>query len=229
MNNQASRYPSHPAWFCLRTQPKHEHIAAIHLRRRIDDIEVFCPRLRLRKQTRRGAVWFVEALFPSYLFARFDPAESLQLVKSTPGISGLLTFGHWIPLISEEIIKELRADFDENQMHEVHEELRPGESVVISSGPFQGLKASIIRVLPGPQRVQILIDILGRATPVEVPMNEVLGGKSIPELLANKGVVALKAEGKKEAVSKEKGSRGGVEAGPGRGRLGVGDGQGMSR
>lgn len=60
------------AWFCLRSQPKHEKIAATHLLRTIAGIEVFSPRLRIRRQTRRGVVWFVEALFPGYLFARFD-------------------------------------------------------------------------------------------------------------------------------------------------------------
>ena len=45
-----------PAWFCLRTQPKHEHIAAAHLK---DDpgIEIYLPRIRFKRATRRGPVW----------------------------------------------------------------------------------------------------------------------------------------------------------------------------
>ena len=59
-----------PFWFCLKTKPKHEHLAATALRRQLQ-IPCFSPRLRFRKATRRGAVWFVEAMFPGYLFAQF--------------------------------------------------------------------------------------------------------------------------------------------------------------
>ncbi|NBQ56173.1 MAG: hypothetical protein EBU36_05965 [Verrucomicrobia bacterium] len=58
-------------WFCLRVAPKQEHLAIAHLRK-IFKIEVFCPRLRFQKATRTGRRWYVEALFPSYLFGRFD-------------------------------------------------------------------------------------------------------------------------------------------------------------
>ena len=44
-----------PLWFCLRTQPKHEHIAAATLTRNLG-LEVFHPRLRLERATRRVAV-----------------------------------------------------------------------------------------------------------------------------------------------------------------------------
>ena len=42
-----------PRWYCLRTQPKHEHIAAAQLRR-AQGLEVFCPRVRLRSAPGRG-------------------------------------------------------------------------------------------------------------------------------------------------------------------------------
>src|SRR5271166_6904013 len=58
-------------WFCLKAQPKREHIAAACLRQ-ISEVEAFCPRVRFRKRTNRGPVWFVEPMFPGYLFARFD-------------------------------------------------------------------------------------------------------------------------------------------------------------
>ena len=38
--------PDVPQWYCLRSQPKHEHIAAAQLRRSMG-IEVFCPRVRI--------------------------------------------------------------------------------------------------------------------------------------------------------------------------------------
>src|SRR5712671_2857742 len=80
-------------WYCLRSQPKHEHIAAAHLRQ-FEGIEVFCPRVRIQRSTRRGLVWFTEALFPNYLFARFEMPAWCARVRSCPGVSGLVHFGN---------------------------------------------------------------------------------------------------------------------------------------
>ena len=44
---------SKPGWYCLRSQPKHEHIAAAHLRR-LDQVTVFCPRIKFKRSTRQG-------------------------------------------------------------------------------------------------------------------------------------------------------------------------------
>jgi len=62
-------------WFCLKAQPKREHLAAAGLRKQFS-IVCFAPRLRARKLTRRGAVWFVEAMFPGYFFAQLSVARS---------------------------------------------------------------------------------------------------------------------------------------------------------
>jgi len=53
--------PEEPVWFCLKAQPKREHLVASGLRKQFG-IVCFAPRLRLRKLTRRGPVWFVEAM-----------------------------------------------------------------------------------------------------------------------------------------------------------------------
>ncbi|HEY2171380.1 MAG TPA: hypothetical protein VGJ30_17270, partial [Candidatus Angelobacter sp.] len=48
------------SWFCLKAEPKREHIAAACLRQ-IFEVEVFCPRVRFRKSSARGLIWFVES------------------------------------------------------------------------------------------------------------------------------------------------------------------------
>ena len=204
--------PQEAAWFVLKSQPKHEHIAALHLRRMIPHIEVFCPRLRIRKQTRRGAVWFVEALFPGYLFARFNPAESMQSVRSTPGVSSILNFGLLTPSVSDEIIEELRANFDQDETHQVHDDLKPGDEITIASGPFLGLKASVLRILPGPERVQVLMNLLGRVTPVEISRCVIVGERKMPPTLARAGEVA-QGDGKPSEWQKRWESRSGRRPG----------------
>jgi transcriptional antiterminator RfaH len=157
-----------PAWFCLRAQPKHEHIAAAHLQQE-PDLEVYLPRIRFRRATRRGPVWFTEALFPNYLFARFDLATGLRRVCHTRGVRGVVHFGDRWPIVPEAVIAELRATVGADEVHVIQEALRPGEAVQIAGGVFHGLQAVVTRVMPSRQRVAVLLEFLGRQTSVELP------------------------------------------------------------
>src|SRR5438067_9643480 len=95
------------SWYCLRSQPKREHIAAAHVRI-LDGITVYCPRIRFEKMTRRGRVWFTEALFPGYLFARFNLATHQKLVTYAQGVTGIVRFGLYPTAIPDEAVEEMR-------------------------------------------------------------------------------------------------------------------------
>ena len=155
------------AWFCLRSHPKREHIAAAHLRM-LSNVEVFCPRLRARKATRRGVVAFVECLFPNYLFARFDARTHLDKVKHSPSVSTIVHFGNRIPKVPDSIIDELRASFPDDEIIDCDRHVEPGDQVTIGEGPFMGMKATVLRVMTPYQRVEVLLELLGRVTPVIV-------------------------------------------------------------
>jgi transcription antitermination factor NusG len=134
----------------------------------------------VRRATRRGAVWFIEALFPGYIFARFDWASHSQQVRGSQGVSTLLTFGTVAPVIADSIIHSLRAEFDAREVHEVPETLRDGDIVTIAGGAFHGLQATVLRVLAPSARVQVLLDILGGTTKVDVPMQNVTRDEKRP-------------------------------------------------
>lgn len=155
------------AWFCLRSHPKREHIAAAHLRK-ISEVEVYCPRFRTRKATRRGVVTFIENLFPNYLFAKFDAKLLLDTVKHSPSISTIVHFGNRLPKVPDEVIIDLRASFPDDEIIDCDRHVEPGDDVTIGDGPFMGMKATVLRVMTPFQRVEVLLDLLGRATPVIV-------------------------------------------------------------
>jgi transcriptional antiterminator RfaH len=155
------------AWFCLRSQPKHEHIAVAHLRRD-PAIEAFAPRVRFRRLSRLGAVWATEALFPSYFFARLDPAESLRRVHFCPGVRGIVHFGNRWPVIPVDVIEELRSVCGADEIRTIEQDLQEGEEVRIAGGALHGLTAVVKQVMPGSQRIAVLMEFLGRQTLVEV-------------------------------------------------------------
>ena len=175
-SNAARTTPS-VAWFCLRSQPRHEHIAARHLRQ-MEDVEVFNPCIKFARPTRNGPMWIVESLFPNYLFARFDWTCSLPKVHYAPGISGVVHFGSQWPCIPDETIAELRANLGPNELHLIPKDFQPGEQVKMAGGIFHGLTAVITQVMPGRERVLVLMDFLGRQTTVEVTTNGIV--KDIP-------------------------------------------------
>ena len=162
-----------PLWFCLRTRPKHEHIAAMTLRRQVD-LPCFSPRLRFKKATKRGAVWFVEAMFPGYIFAEFVYPLLHRRVEYSSGIHGIVHFGDQIATIDSETISVLRERGGEEEMVTIDPEIEVGQAVEIAEGPFRGLEAVVTRVLPARERVKVLLEFLGRSVETEVASPKVL-------------------------------------------------------
>jgi transcription antitermination factor NusG len=162
-----------PLWFCLKTQPKHEHIAASALRQQFA-LECFSPRIRFRKATRRGAVWFVEAMFPGYLFARFLYREQHRQVQYAPGIAAIVRFGLHVAAINEAAISSLRAASGEEEVIIFDPELKVGDAVQITEGAFQGLQAVVTQLLPAKERVKVLLEFLGRQVEAEVQSPKLL-------------------------------------------------------
>jgi len=154
-------------WFCVRTKPKHEHIAAARLCQNLS-LEVFNPRLRMERSTRRGLVRTAEPLFPCYVFVRCQLAERLNDIRYVTGVSSLVHFGEQIPAVPDVVINELRECFDTEDLLPVEERYRPGDEVRVTQGAFLGFHAIVLRVLPARRRVQILLEMLGRSTLVEV-------------------------------------------------------------
>ena len=160
-------HAEYPTWYCARTKPKREHIAAGNLRKNLD-LEVFLPRLRIERATQRGPVRIIEPLFPCYVFVRCVLEEKINEIKHTNGISSLVHFGLEIPKVADLIIKELQEYFESEEPMTVEDRLSPGDEVAVADGAFAGMSAYVLRNLPARKRVQVLLDILGRPTPVEV-------------------------------------------------------------
>ncbi len=164
--------PAQPKWYCLRSQPKHEHIAAAHLRQ-FPEVEVFCPRVKLQRLTRRGLVWFTEALFPNYLFARFEMTEWQARVRSCHGVSGLVHFGDDVPEVPARALDELRAFMENTDLKTVAFTVAEGDDVEIVDGPFRGQTGVVKQLLPARERVKVLLEVLGGATEVELGLTAV--------------------------------------------------------
>lgn len=163
-----------PAWYCARTKPKHEHIAAADVQTHLG-LEVFHPRFRAQRTTRTGVLKRVtEPLFPCYIFIRCAIDETLKDIRRANGISHVVHFGDRIPTVPDAAIAELKACFAAAELMPESDRFQKGDEVILTEGAFAGMHASVLRVLSARQRVQVMLDILGRPTTVEVGWNRVV-------------------------------------------------------
>src|SRR5207302_5736972 len=149
-----------PKWYCLRSHPKREHFAAANLRQ-IEGVECYCPRIRLQRSTRRGLAWFTEALFPNYLFARFNLREMHAQIRHCKSVAGILRFGERYPEVADSAIEDLRSVMHDNELRTVEYAVAEGDDVDIVSGPLRGSTGTVTRVLPARERVKVLLEFLG--------------------------------------------------------------------
>ncbi|MEM6915602.1 MAG: transcription termination/antitermination NusG family protein, partial [Verrucomicrobiota bacterium] len=137
--------------------------------------EVFCPRIRFEKSTRRGKVWFVEALFPGYVFARFDLNADLRAVNAASGVTGVLKFADQYAALSDSEIEEMRAEFpeEENEIRVIEPTVEVGDEVVLTEGAMTGLKTVVTKLVEGHDRVGVLLEWLGQEREAEVSLKSV--------------------------------------------------------
>jgi len=158
--------PADLAWYCLRAKPKKEQQAAGAVSER--GIETYCPLIRFQRVTRRGRIWFQEALFPGYFFARFDYATAYRAAVYAPGVATIVSFGNYTPRVPDDQIDAVRAQFADDAPHVVEFAPAVGETVRVVSGPFQGLLGVVTRLSSSAERVRLLLEFLGRTTEADV-------------------------------------------------------------
>ena len=154
-------------------------------------MEVFHPRLRIERATRRGLVRTVEPLFPCYVFVRCCLDHQADDIRYTYGVSSLVHFGGNVPAVSEQVVEELRQCFESEEPFPAQDPLHVGSEVTVAEGSFLGSRGIVIRMLPARQRVQILLDFLGRTTVAEVDRKSLtLEEQSLADMMPGLAVVA---------------------------------------
>ncbi|MEI6890615.1 MAG: transcription termination/antitermination NusG family protein [Pontiella sp.] len=157
-------------WYCVRTKPKKERTAAAHLASR-HGFDVFCPHIRFRRKTVRGVVWFQEAMFPGYIFVRFELFEMKRLVSYSPGVMNIPAFNGRYVSVPHSVIQTLQKELDENDSVDGGLPLEVGDETLIIEGSMRGLKVKVIKVMTAEARVSVLLEMLGTMVEAEFAMN----------------------------------------------------------
>ena len=159
-------------WYVIYSKPHKEGVAEFHLR--FKGLEVFLPRLLMPEslQRRRRIV----PLFPNYLFVRIQISKEYHYVLWSPGVKRMVGFnGNPTPL-DEEIMDFLMQQANSDGIITARSNLRTGQEVQISGGPFDGLVGIIQEPPDAKERVKVLLKLLNREVKVELPVQFVKSG-----------------------------------------------------
>ena len=149
-------------WYLLQTKPRQERLALLNLEQQ--GYESFLPLCRVEKVRRERIGVIEEPLFPRYLFVRLDSSQSGKSwspIRSTRGVSKLVTFGQTPAKVNDELIRTLKCCDQQSQTHEPQPLFREGQRLLVTQGPFAGLEA-VYQMSNGESRVMVLINILSK-------------------------------------------------------------------
>ena len=154
-------------WYLVHTKPRQEKCALDNLDRQ--GYQCYLPTIP-SERLRQGLLTVSdEPLFPRYLFIRLglgDSAKSWAPIRSTKGVSRLVSFGNAPARVDDGLIELLRAQ--EANVQTLPEKLfKPGDRVRLTAGPFAGIEA-IYQMTNGDRRVMVLIEILSKPVSVHV-------------------------------------------------------------
>jgi transcriptional antiterminator RfaH len=160
-----------PRWFCCKCKPRQEAKAAENLHRQ--DFETYHPQITIER-IRNGKIGTIrESLFPSYLLVKFTLSDAAwRSINSTRGVLGLLAFGENArpsPMPVGEV-EQIQAREKKGLLFisEV-KRVRRGDRVRIKIGPAADQIGTVL--FTRAERVQLLLNLLGRQTRVYAPLH----------------------------------------------------------
>jgi transcriptional antiterminator RfaH len=107
----------------------------------------------------------------------------LPSVRSAHGVISVVRFGEWYPDVADDIIEELRLETEDRVIGESASPWTPGDRVRLVGGALAGLEAVVTEVLPGNERVRLLLDFLGRETVAEAREEHIVPGEKLGSLV----------------------------------------------
>ncbi|MGO2822095.1 MAG: transcription termination/antitermination protein NusG, partial [Brachybacterium tyrofermentans] len=124
---------------------------------------------------------------PGYVLVRMDlTTESWRVVRDTPGVTGFVgNATEPTPLNFDEIYSMLEPSVGlpekkrstggtpAKSTAQKMPDFQVGESVTVMDGPFETMPASISEIHTESQKLQVLVSIFGRETPVELAFDQV--------------------------------------------------------
>jgi transcription antitermination factor NusG len=161
--------PQGTPWYAIWTRSRHEKVVQEQLARK--QIEVFLPtimRWSRWKDRKKKIDW---PLFPGYCFARFDPGDTLPILKCT-GVVSVISFEDKPAPIPEVEIEGIRRLVTSELQYDPCPLIKEGMMVEVTHGPLRGVVGRLVRK-GSHARLVLSVDLIAQAVSVTVDAADV--------------------------------------------------------
>ena len=175
MTKEQEQTQTKSTWFAIRAYSGHEDKVVTEIRRRLTSFnldsyveEILIPREK-QVELKNGKRQVIEKLiFKGYILIKVNLTDEVWFViRNTPSVSGFVgASGRPIPISEKEIKRIKQRMVQAEPKHKI--DYRPGEIVLVTDGPFRDQEGSIAEVDVEKGRLKVLINVLGRDTPMDL-------------------------------------------------------------
>lgn len=118
----------------------------------------------------------VKKMFPGYVLVEMIMSDEVWfIVRNTQGVTGFIgSSGKGakpIPLFPEEV-ERILSSMNQNKIN-IEKDLKPDNKVKIVDGPFKGMIGKISNYDLESKKINLLVDLFGQETPVEVELSQI--------------------------------------------------------
>ena len=185
-------------WYIIHTYSGYEKKVAADLEKRIESLDltdrvfrILVPEEEVLEEKRGKQVKVSRKLFPSYVMIemlsvkeenelglgyRVD-SDAWYVIRNTNGVTGFVGVGSDpIPLSDEEasnLLAKIGIDVEGETVPRIDIDFKVGEVVEVKKGPFDGQQGEVAEIDYEHGKVKVMLEVLGRLTPVEVEHTEI--------------------------------------------------------
>ena len=164
-------------WYAIHTYSGYEDAVARYLKQRVDSLamndkifSVVVPKeqkIKIKNGKRRTVE---EKIYPGYVLVDMILSDdSWYVVRNTPRVTGFVGSDTTTPApLSKEEIDSLMSRMSGDQEKKFIIEIKEGETVKITDGPFKDYDAKVAEIDESRAKVKVLIPIFGKDTVVEL-------------------------------------------------------------
>ncbi len=147
--------------------------------------EIVVPEIEVEEIKEGKKKKVIKNLYPGYIFIQMDYSEEawflikdIAFARKPAFIGERKRFTKDLikpSSISEREIDNIKKIMAEGEIKGIASDIsyEKGEMVLVKDGPFAGFKAVIDEVKDGKEKLEVLVNIFGRSTPVEVSFSQV--------------------------------------------------------
>lgn len=172
--------PASAKWYVVHTYSGHENRTAHTLKTKVESMgltdfifEVLIPtqeKIRINKGKKST---IKEKIFPGYMLVRMVVTDHSWLaVRTTQGVTGFVGIGNKPTPIPQKEVDAILA-FSQQAAPKFQAAFSIGEAVKIIEGPFTDLLGTVRSIDESKGKVEVLVSIFGRETPVELDFLQV--------------------------------------------------------